>query len=82
MEDVIKYLTQGRGSWNYRPDTGIPTNFSQGDNGGPVSKMKGIHKILQEQWMGRSSHQEYGSGKGKAPMEIRQAPQWDDDEDD
>ncbi|KAH1073319.1 hypothetical protein J1N35_025647 [Gossypium stocksii] len=33
-------------------------------------------------WIGGSSHQEYGLGKGKAPMETRQAPHWDDDEDD
>ncbi|KAH1097975.1 hypothetical protein J1N35_014896 [Gossypium stocksii] len=29
MEDVIKYLTQGRGTWNYRLDMELPTNFNQ-----------------------------------------------------
>ncbi|MBA0763090.1 hypothetical protein Gotri_012606 [Gossypium trilobum] len=29
MEDVMKYLTQGMGSWNYRQDTRLPTNFNQ-----------------------------------------------------
>ncbi|MBA0635103.1 hypothetical protein Godav_024906 [Gossypium davidsonii] len=55
MQDVIKYLTQGKGSWNYRPDTGIPINFSQGDDGGgfedrgdtqdPPGTMDGIHTL-------------------------------------
>ncbi|MBA0765354.1 hypothetical protein Gotri_014567 [Gossypium trilobum] len=27
MEDVIKYLTQDRGTWNHRLDTSFPTNF-------------------------------------------------------
>lgn len=29
MEDVVKFLTQGRGSWSYRPYNGLPTNFNQ-----------------------------------------------------
>ncbi|KAH1031763.1 hypothetical protein J1N35_043937 [Gossypium stocksii] len=29
MENVTKYLTQGRGSWNYRLDTGLQTNFNK-----------------------------------------------------
>ncbi|MBA0799633.1 hypothetical protein Gohar_010137 [Gossypium harknessii] len=29
MEDVIKYLTQGRGTQNRRLDTDLPTNFNQ-----------------------------------------------------
>lgn len=29
MEEVIKFLTQGRGSWNYRPDTRSSSNFNQ-----------------------------------------------------
>ncbi|KAH1097254.1 hypothetical protein J1N35_014175 [Gossypium stocksii] len=29
MEDVIKYLTQGQGSWNYKPNIELPTNFNK-----------------------------------------------------
>lgn len=29
MKDVVRYLTQGRGTWNYRLDTTLPTNFNQ-----------------------------------------------------
>lgn len=29
IEDVIKYLMQGRGSWNYKPDIELPKNFNQ-----------------------------------------------------
>ncbi|MBA0759780.1 hypothetical protein Gotri_022614 [Gossypium trilobum] len=38
MEDVIKYLTYGRGSWNYRSNTKLPTNFNQAIMF-PVAKM-------------------------------------------
>ncbi|MBA0881687.1 hypothetical protein Goshw_011536 [Gossypium schwendimanii] len=31
---------------------------------------------------GGSSYKEYAKGKGKAPMEKRQSPQWDNEEDD
>ncbi|MBA0840797.1 hypothetical protein Goarm_003345 [Gossypium armourianum] len=29
MNDVVKYLTQGRGISNHRPNTELPTNFYQ-----------------------------------------------------
>lgn len=29
IEEVIKFLTQGRGSWNNKPDIGSPSNFNQ-----------------------------------------------------
>ncbi|MFQ6664123.1 hypothetical protein Gotur_031335 [Gossypium turneri] len=29
MEDAIKYLTQEREIWNYKPDIVVPTNFNQ-----------------------------------------------------
>lgn len=29
MEDVIKFLTQGRSTWNYRPNIGLPSKFNQ-----------------------------------------------------
>ncbi|MBA0755585.1 hypothetical protein Gogos_005513 [Gossypium gossypioides] len=38
MEDVVKYLTQGRGSWNYRPETKLPMSFNQAIMF-PVAKM-------------------------------------------
>ncbi|KAH1096940.1 hypothetical protein J1N35_013861 [Gossypium stocksii] len=38
MEDVIKYLTQGKGNWNYRLDTRLLTNFNQAMTF-PVTKM-------------------------------------------
>lgn len=29
MEDVVKYLTQGKRTWKYRQNTKLPTNFNQ-----------------------------------------------------
>lgn len=28
LEGVIKYLTQGKGTWNFWPDTKLPINFN------------------------------------------------------
>ncbi|MBA0880362.1 hypothetical protein Goshw_001258 [Gossypium schwendimanii] len=29
MDDVVKYLTGGKGIWNHRADIELPTNFNQ-----------------------------------------------------
>ncbi|MBA0847003.1 hypothetical protein Goshw_010984 [Gossypium schwendimanii] len=146
MEDVIKYLTRGRGSWNYRPDTELHTNFNQptmflvakmwmqfiGTRLAPALNVSNVNvfqaetgPVLQEftkmnelrtlnypsnmfrstlthqdeganlekegaaqdptryaHSMGGNFYQTYVKGKGKAPMEMRQRPNWDDEEND
>ncbi|KAK5836336.1 hypothetical protein PVK06_012120 [Gossypium arboreum] len=37
-DDILKYLTQGRGLWNHRPNTELSTNFNQAITF-PIAKM-------------------------------------------
>ncbi|MFQ6642960.1 hypothetical protein Gotur_017796 [Gossypium turneri] len=42
MKDVINYLSQGKGTWNRRPDTDLPTNFRNMPNTPEFSRLNGL----------------------------------------